>query len=70
MLIRLFFLMIGFGLAVSGGVTIIIFMNMLETGHNIVHYTQYIFTEGSFYLFIIGITSIWLSIYFPTHKRK
>lgn len=69
MLFRIFVLLTGFGLAVSGGVSTIAYLNLLTTGHNMVEYFNYISTRIECYLLLIGIILIWLSIYFPGNRN-
>ncbi|GGH88728.1 hypothetical protein JOD43_000739 [Pullulanibacillus pueri] len=68
MLIRVFFLFIGFGLAVAGGVTIIAFLNLMTTGEGFYGYLSFMAHRVESYLFLSGIILIWLSIYFPSFK--
>lgn len=68
MLTRVFFLFVGFGLAVSGGVTIIAFLNMLTIGQDYLGYLQFLTDRPETYLLLGGIVIMWLSIYFPKFK--
>ncbi|WP_085521740.1 hypothetical protein [Tuberibacillus sp. Marseille-P3662] len=68
MLTRVFFLFVGFGLAVSGGVTIIAFLNLLTIGQNYLGYLQFLTDRPETYLLLAGIAIMWLSIYFPKFK--
>jgi hypothetical protein len=63
MILRFFLLLLGFGLAVSGGVSIIAYLNILTTGVLFIEYLMFISTKVECYLLPIGITVIWLSIY-------
>jgi hypothetical protein len=69
MVFRLFMLVIGFSLAVAGGVSLIAFLNLITTGHGIVQYFIFILSRVECYLFFIGIFIIWASVYFPPFKR-
>lgn len=69
MLFRFFLLMIGFGLAVGGSVTIILYLNLLAVGHGFGQYAVFIINRGEFYIFLAGIGLIWLSISFPTKRH-
>lgn len=65
MIFRMFILLIGFGLAVSGGVTLIAYLNIIVAGHNFANYIIFIAQRVETYLFLGGLLLIWLSIYFP-----
>ncbi|HAQ08493.1 MAG TPA: hypothetical protein DCR24_13600 [Bacillus bacterium] len=58
-------LTIGFGLAVSGGISTIAYLNMITTGHGVLEYLSFISKRVECYLFPVGIVTIWLSIYWP-----
>jgi hypothetical protein len=70
MLFRAFLLLTGFGLAVSGGVSTIAYLNLLTTGNGIVDYMIYIAKRIECYLLPIGIFIIWLSIYFSRYSKN
>jgi hypothetical protein len=63
MIFRFFMLLIGFGFAVSGGVSTIAYLNILTTGFLFTDYLLFISTKIECYLLPIGILIIWLSIY-------
>ncbi|NQD67548.1 hypothetical protein HP456_16670, partial [Bacillus haikouensis] len=63
MVLRMFVLFVGFGLAVSGGISLIIYLNLLTTGMTIIEYLQFISTRVECYLFLVGILIITLTIY-------
>jgi hypothetical protein len=65
MIFRLFVLTIGFGLAVSGGISTIAYLNMITAGHGVVEYLSFISKRVECYLLPAGICIIWLSIYWP-----
>ncbi|WP_349410250.1 hypothetical protein [Pseudalkalibacillus sp. SCS-8] len=70
MIFRLFILMIGFSFAVSGGVSLIAFLNLITTGHGFVNYLVFVSTRIEFTIFLIGLVLIWGSIYLPSLRRK
>ncbi|EFV78845.1 hypothetical protein M4D56_04870 [Cytobacillus oceanisediminis] len=65
MLFRAFWLLTGFGISVSGGVSVIGYLNLLTTGHTFKEYLYFIISRPECYLLPIGIIIITLSIYFP-----
>ncbi|MCS0672576.1 hypothetical protein NX023_15135 [Cytobacillus firmus] len=65
MLFRAFWLLTGFGISVSGGVSVIGYLNLLTTGHTFKEYLDFIISRPECYLLPIGIIIITLSIYFP-----
>lgn len=65
MLFRLSVLVIGFGIAVSGGISTIAYLNMVTAGHGFGEYFSFISKRVECYLLPIGIGIIWLSIYWP-----
>ncbi|MDZ5470343.1 hypothetical protein SM124_01145 [Bacillus sp. 31A1R] len=69
MIFRLFILIIGFGIAVSGGISTIAYLNLLTTGHGLMEYLSFITHRAECYLLPIGIVVITISIYFPKRKE-
>lgn len=69
MIFRLFIFLIGFGLAVIGGVTIIAYLNIIPIGFTFLDYLLFISNKAVSYFFIIGIILITLSIYLPLEKK-
>jgi hypothetical protein len=61
-------LFIGFGIAVSGGTTAILYLNLIPIGYNYLDYIQFISQRFECYLFPVGIIIAWLSIYFPGNQ--
>nr|WP_026582727.1 hypothetical protein [Bacillus sp. J33] len=70
MLFRVFWLLTGFGIAVSGGVSVIAYLNLITTGHAFKEYLIFISNRLECYLLPIGIIIIWFSIYFPFVRRE
>jgi len=70
MIIRFFILLIGFGLAVAGGVSLLAYLNLLAAGYDFSTYLQFVIRRIEFYLLLIGAVLIWSSIYIPSQKRN
>jgi hypothetical protein len=70
MIFRLFIFLIGFGISISGGISIIAYLNLLATGSNLMEYLQFISYRVECYLLPAGLIIIWLSIYIPTNRHK
>jgi len=66
LILRFFFLFIGFGLAVAGGVTIIAFLNLLTMGNTFTDYLIFMSQRLESYIFLAGILTMWLAVYFPS----
>jgi hypothetical protein len=66
LLFRAFFVFVGFGLAVSGGTTLILYLNLLPIGFSFFEYFNYIVHRFECYFFPMGIFIVWVSIYFPS----
>lgn len=60
----IFLFLIGFGFAVSGGVTIIAYMNLLPAGFGWIEYLLFLKTRPECYLFPIGIVMISIATLF------
>ncbi|WP_372508793.1 hypothetical protein [Pseudalkalibacillus decolorationis] len=70
MIFRLFILMVGFSLAVAGGVSLIAFLNLITAGHGFINYLIFVSGRTEFFLFLIGLALIWGSIYLPSFNSK
>ncbi|WP_084034903.1 hypothetical protein [Anaerobacillus alkalilacustris] len=70
MIIRFFVLLVGFGLAVIGGISMIAFLNLLTAGYSFVYYLKFIGMRVELHLFIIGLVMIIISIYGPSSRRN
>lgn len=68
MIFRAFTLFTGFGIAVSGGVSTIAYLNLLTTGHGFTEYLAFISTRIECYLLPIGLIIMWLSLYTPGNR--
>ncbi|EKN63381.1 hypothetical protein P9E76_16625 [Schinkia azotoformans] len=70
MIFRLFLFLLGFGLAVVGGVTVIAYLNVMAMGLSFLEYLLYISTRMECYLLMIGIMLITISIYIPLNEKN
>ncbi|WP_442599178.1 hypothetical protein [Neobacillus sp. D3-1R] len=68
MLFRVFLLLTGFGLACTGGVSTIGYLNLLTMGNSVLEYLTFISKRIECYLLPIGIIFTWFSIYYPVDK--
>lgn len=66
---RLFFLLIGFGLAVIGFVYIISYLNLLTMGYNFLEYVNFIIRRIECLNALIGISIIITVISWPGGKK-
>lgn len=66
---RMIVMMIGFSLAVSGGISMIAYMNMITVGHEVQEYLSFVSKRPECYLLPVGIGVIWLSVYYPLHNN-
>lgn len=66
MFFKVIIFFIGYGLAVSGGLQIIIYLNLIPAGFSYMDFLVFISTRPECYLFVIGIIMITLVIYLPT----
>jgi hypothetical protein len=69
MIFRFFILLIGFGLAVTGGVSMIAYLNYVTAGYTFLYYLKFIGLRVEFHLFLIGFIMIVVSIYTPFTRR-
>ena len=67
---QLFGLFIGFGLAVSGGVSLIMYLNLLTTGMSFTDYIFFVSSRIECYLLLLGLLITTLSIYIPRRKNN
>lgn len=61
--------LVGFGLTVSGGVSIIAYLNLLTTGHSIYDFLTYIMHRPECYLLPLGIILMTVAMYFSETKE-
>lgn len=69
MLLRLFGILIGFGLTVIGSVYLIAYLNLFSLGYNFSDYVHFICGQLECIYFIVGILMMLLSIYLPGGKK-
>lgn len=69
MIFRFFILLIGFGLAVAGGVSLIAYLNLITAGYSFIYYLKFIGLRIEFHLLLVGILMIFLSIYSPFTRK-
>ncbi|WP_010283365.1 hypothetical protein [Bacillus timonensis] len=62
---RAFLFLVGFGLAVCGGISTIAYLNLTTTGLSFMEYLQFISKRFECYLLLVGMAMIWISIYLP-----
>lgn len=67
---RIFFYIIGYLMAVFGGIISIAYLNLLSIGYEIIEYFQFIIHQSACLLLPIGIIIVSLSIYFPKTSNK
>ncbi|WP_078555194.1 hypothetical protein [Bacillus alkalicellulosilyticus] len=70
MIFRFVILLIGFGFAVSGGVSLLAYLNLLATGYTIEQFANFIIYRIEFYILLFGGLLITCSLYFPSRKKK
>jgi len=70
MVIRIFFWMMGFGLAVSGGISAIAYLNIMAAGKDFLEYLVYISDKTECYLLPIGLAIVSMSIFYPEKKEN
>ncbi|MEK3887405.1 hypothetical protein [Bacillus sp. FSL K6-3431] len=61
--------LVGFGLTVSGGVSIIAYLNLLTTGFDFYDYFSYIMLRPECYLMPIGVILMTVAIYCSDMKE-
>ncbi|WP_100330580.1 hypothetical protein [Bacillus xiapuensis] len=66
MAIRLTVFLVGFGLAVLGGVSCIMYLNLLTTGMSLGEYIGFITSRSECYLLAAGFVLMAVSIYYPS----
>ncbi|SFA78659.1 MULTISPECIES: hypothetical protein [unclassified Bacillus (in: firmicutes)] len=70
MVIRGFIYLTGFGLAVSGGVNAIAYLNLLSTGYSPAEYFFYIKNRPECYIMLIGVALIIICLLSPHRKNE
>ncbi|MGG6432475.1 hypothetical protein [Anoxybacillus sp. EFIL] len=64
---RFFFYLLGFGMSVIGGTTMIAYLNIMASRSDWKEYLLFISTKVECYFLPIGLFITWLSIFFPSH---
>jgi hypothetical protein len=67
---RAFLFLVGFGLAVSGGITTIAYLNLTTTGFTFIEFLLFISKKIECYLIVVGLAMVWISIFFPFKSSK
>ncbi|WP_440273358.1 hypothetical protein [Ferdinandcohnia sp. SAFN-114] len=67
---RAFIFLVGFGLAVCGGITTIAYLNLTTTGYTFIEFLQFISKRIECYLIVVGLVMVWISIYFPFESTE
>jgi hypothetical protein len=68
-MIRIFIYLVGFGVSVIGGVTVITYLNIMTPERGWSEYFSYICTRVECYLLPIGLLLMWGSLYFPYREE-
>ncbi|GLY11296.1 hypothetical protein [Bacillus badius] len=68
MALRLVAFLIGFGWSILGGVSCIMYLNLLTAGFSIGEYVQFVSERVECYLLAAGIFMMTVAIYFPTRQ--
>ncbi len=63
MLLRLYFLMFGFGLSLIGFIYIISYLNLLTVGYNFTEYVKFIISRYECWNAVFGLIIIIITIY-------
>lgn len=63
-------MLLGFGLSVAGGVSMIMYVNIMAAGLKFVEYVKFLSKKGNCYLFVLGLIMISLSIYYPQPRKN
>ncbi|WP_059173017.1 hypothetical protein [Bacillus sp. FJAT-27445] len=65
MAFRAFFLLTGFGIAVSGGISLVAYLNVFAAGMGYLEYLEFISGRPECYLLPAGMFIVILSIFIP-----
>jgi len=68
-MVRVFFFLLGFGLAVIGSSFIILYLNLTTMGYNFINYVNFISRRIECYYSIIGLIIMVLSIWIKGDKK-
>ncbi|XJZ28179.1 hypothetical protein ACF5W4_05105 [Bacillota bacterium Lsc_1132] len=67
---RGFFLLLGFAMAVAGGISVIAYLNLLAVGYSLGEYFIFISRRIESYLLPFGLIVITASIYYPINEKE
>jgi hypothetical protein len=70
MYMRIFFFLIGYFMALSGGITTIAYLNLLTIGYGFTEYLRIISQQPACFLFPAGVIILTISIFFPNSSNK
>ncbi|WP_346729027.1 hypothetical protein [Lederbergia citrea] len=70
MLFRGLIFLIGFGFAVSGGVSVIAYLNLTTMGRDFREYFKFILSRPECYLLLIGLVMITVALYAEDKKNS
>ncbi|WP_053365570.1 hypothetical protein [Bacillus sp. FJAT-27245] len=65
MAVRIFFLLTGFGISVSGGISLVAYLNVFAAGMGYLDYLQFVLKRPECYLLPVGMAIVALSIFLP-----
>lgn len=69
-MLELFIFLIGFGFAVTGGVSIIAYLNFLPAGLTFIDYLIFISTQLDCYLFLVGFILMYVAVWSYESRRR
>lgn len=61
-MVRIFFLLLGFGLIVVGLTNLILLLNLFSLGYGLKNYVNYIFNNSQIYVILVGIIILMFSV--------
>ncbi|MRG87070.1 hypothetical protein [Salinibacillus xinjiangensis] len=64
----IFLMLLGFGMTTAGGVSLIIYLNIIPVGVSFYQYLIFVKDRPECYLFILGIVIIVLTVYFARER--
>ncbi|WP_233254310.1 hypothetical protein [Salipaludibacillus keqinensis] len=67
---RIFLLCLGFFMAVTGGISLVAYLNLLTVGFSIQEFSLFLLQRIETYMFLIGLFLIWLIVYLSKTEKK
>ncbi len=67
---RGFFLLLGFAMAVAGGISVIAYLNLLAIGYDFGEYLAFLFRQIEVYFLPFGLLVITASIFYPYREKE